>query len=248
MSSKPLFCPQCEAETSGQFCDQCGEKVSLKCATCETEASTGARFCSQCGSSLPGGVQSSVTLPWIAVGAVGVTLGVIGVLMILERDEIVSASVTSTPSTTNETNNGVRTPDEVAEQLFNHVMMANERGDTEESLRFAPLALNAYGQLGTLDDDARYHVGLIHVTMGNTESAQRELGTIRRSVPNHLLGSMLEHAIAEAQGDNDGIVAAYTRFVAAYNTELLSDRDEYRGHRRGIDEFRARADRAVRNR
>ena len=248
MSSKRVVCPRCKAEAAGRFCDQCGEKVPLECASCGTEASSGARFCAQCGSSLTDATNATGSLPWVTVGAVGVILGVIGVLMILDRHESAAASATSIPSITSEANNSAVTPVEAAEQLFNRVMMARERGDTEKSLRLAPLALKAYRQLAMLDDDARYHVGLIHVTMGNTGSARAELETIRRSVPNHLLGSMLEHAIAEAKDDNDGIVAAYTRFIAAYNTELLTGRGEYGGHRRGIDEFRAQADRTIVNR
>ncbi len=165
--------------------------------------------------------------------------------MILDRQLSVAPSATSTPSTASATTNSALTPVEAAEQLFNHVMAASERGDTEETQRFAPLALEAYGQLATLDNDAHYHVGLIHVTMGDAESAQAELDAIRGSVSNHLLGIMLEHAIAEAKGDDDGVAAAYARFVSAYNTELLTDRDEYRGHRNGIDGFRARADTAA---
>ena len=184
-------------------------------------------------------------MPWIAVGAVGVILAVIGAFMILDRRQSAAPSATSTPSTAGGTTNRALTPVEAAEQLFNHVMAASERGNTEESQRFAPLALEAYGQLATLDNDAHYHVGLIHVTMGDTASAQAELDAIRGSVPNHLLGIMLEHAIAGAQDDHDGVAAAYARFVSAYNTELLTDRDEYRGHRNGIDGFRARADTAV---
>lgn len=245
MSSKAFACPKCGAETAGKFCGQCGEKIQLRCASCGTEASPGARFCPQCGSSLTGAARATGIVPWIAVGAVGVILAVIGAFMILDRQESVAPATTSTPSTASGTTNSALTPVEVAEQLFNRVMAASERGDTEESQRFAPVALEAYGQLATLDNDAHYHVGLVHLTMGDTESAQAELDAIRGSVTNHLLGIMLEHAIAESKGDDDGVATAYARFVSAYNTQLLTDRDEYRGHRTGIDGFRARAGTAV---
>ncbi len=124
-------------------------------------------------------------------------------------------------------------------------MAASERGDTVEARRFAPMALEAYGQLGTLDNDAHYHVGLVHVTVDNTESAQAELDAIRRSVSDHLLGILLEHAIAESKGDDESVAQAYLRFLSAYDTEILRDRDEYRGHRTGIDGLRARANAAV---
>ena len=112
-------------------------------------------------------------------------------------------------------------------------MAASERGETAEARRFAPMALEAYGQLGTLDNDAHYHVGLIHVTVGDTESAMAELETIRRSVPDHLLGIMLEHAIAEAKGDDEGVTQAYARFVSTYDTEILTDRGRVPGPSNG---------------
>jgi hypothetical protein len=245
VSSKAFTCPKCETETAGKFCGQCGKKIQLRCSSCGTEASPGARFCPQCGASLTGAARAKSIVPWIAIGAVGVILAMIGAFMILDRQESAAPSVTSTQSTASGTSTSALTPVEVAERLFNRVMAASERGDTEESQRFAPAAIEAYGQLATLDNDAHYHVGLVHLTMGDTESAQAELDAIGGSVPHHLFGIMLEHAIAEAKGDDDGIATAYARFVSAYNTELLTDRDEYRGHRTGIDGFRARAGTAV---
>ena len=180
-------------------------------------------------------------MPWIAVGAVGVVLGVVGAFMILDRQD--SAARSTAPARATTTPN--ITPAQAAEQLFNHVMAASERGDTAEARRFAPMALEAYAQLGMLDNDAHYHVGLIHVTVGDTGSAQAELDTIRRSVPDHLLGIMLEHAIAEAKGDTEGIAQAYARFISAYDAEMMTDRSEYRGHQTGIDGFRARTGAAV---
>ena len=244
-SSKPVTCPKCGAETVGKFCGQCGEKIRLTCSSCGTEASPGARFCQQCGASFSGVSRAKDTVPWIAVGGVGVVLAVVGALMILDRQESAAPSTTPATSTATATTITNITPAQAAEQLFNHVMTASERGDTAEARRFAPMALEAYGQLATLDNDAHYHIGLIHVTAGDTESALMELETIRRSVPDHLLGIMLEHAIAEARGDDEGVTQAHARFVSAYDTEILTDREEYQGHRTGIDGFRARASAAA---
>ena len=243
-SSKPLTCPKCGAETVGKFCGQCGEKIRLTCSSCGTDTTRGARFCHHCGKSLTG-FGAKEAAPWITVGAVGVVLAIVGAFMILDRQQSAAPSTTPATSTASATTITNITTAQAAEQLFNHVMAASERGETAEARRFAPMALEAYGQLGTLDNDAHYHVGLIHVTVGDTESAMAELETIRRSVPDHLLGIMLEHAIAEAKGDDEGVTQAYARFVSTYDTEILTDRDEYRGHRTGIDGFRARASAAA---
>jgi len=240
VSSKAIVCPKCGAETIGKFCGACGEKIRTTCSSCGTEASPGDRFCQQCGSSLSGAVRKD-TVPWIAVGAVGVVLAVVGAFMILDRQD--SAAPSTAPVSATTTPN--ITPAQAAEQLFNHVMAASERGDSAEARRFAPMALEAYAQLGTLDNDAHYHVGLIHVTVGDTVSAQAELDTIRRSVPDHLLGIMLEHALSEAKGDAGGTARAYARFISAYDVEMMTDRSEYRGHRTGIDGFRAQASAAL---
>ena len=244
MSSKAVACPKCGAENVGKFCGQCGAKTRLTCSSCGTEAAAGARFCQHCGKSLLGAARAKDRVPW-AVGGVGVVLAIVGAFMILDRQDSAAPSATPATATASVTSLSNITPAQAAEQLFNHVMAATERGDAAESRRFAPMALEAYGQLGALDNDAHYHVGLIQVTVGDSESAQEELDAIHRSVPDHLLGIMLEHAIAEAKGDDAGVAAANARFVSAYDTEMLFDRDEYRGHRTGIDGFRVRASAAV---
>jgi hypothetical protein len=212
------------------------------CPSCGSDASSGAKFCQDCGASLTGTASAKDSMPWIAVGGVGVVLAIVGGFMLIDQQERV-APVSSSPATSTATATTAPniTPAQAAEQLFNHVMSASERGDTAEAELFAPMALEAYGQLATLDNDAHYHVGLIHVTIGDTASAQAELDSIRRSVPDHLLGIMLEHAIAEAKGDDVGVARAFERFLAAYDSEIVTARDEYQGHRTGIDGFRARA-------
>lgn len=217
------------------------------CPSCGTESPGGAKFCQECGASLAAGTSSENSVPWIAVGAVGLVLAVVGGFMILDRREraaLPAAAPVATTTAAVSTAPNI-TPAQAAEQLFNHVMAASERGETAEARRFAPMALEAYGQLASLDDDAHYHVGLIHVTIGDLTSAQRELEAVYRSEPNHLLGIMLEHAIAEAKGDAAGVTRAFERFLSAYDTEILTERDEYRGHRSGIDGFRVRANAAL---
>ncbi len=134
------------------------------------------------------------------------------------------------------------TPRAAADRLFNRVMAAAERGDTKEALRFAPMALQAYGLVGTLDNDARYHVALIHMTAGDMEGARAQLDSLRRSVPNHLLGIMLEHDIAERNGNQDGAARAYKSFLAAYDGEITAVRPEYLDHASGIERFRKAAE------
>jgi tetratricopeptide (TPR) repeat protein len=133
------------------------------------------------------------------------------------------------------------TPREAADRLFNRIMTAAERGNTQEALRFAPMALQAYELLGPLDNDTRYHVGLIHATAGDIESARAYVAILRQSVPDHLLGIMLEHTIAKQRGDQDRALHAYKTFLAAYESEIAMGRAEYGDHQSGIDSFRRAA-------
>ncbi len=134
------------------------------------------------------------------------------------------------------------TPRQAADRLFNRIMTAAERGDTEEAMRFVPMALQAYGLLETLDSDARYHVALIHMTAGDIQGARVQLDSLRQSVPNHLLGIMLEHEIAQRSGSRDGAAQAYKSFLVAYGAEITTARPEYLDHAGGIERFRKAAE------
>ncbi len=134
-----------------------------------------------------------------------------------------------------------RTPREAADRLFNRIMMASEQGDSGEALRFVPMALQAYGQLGTLDADARYHLGRIHAVTGDVDGVRKQIGILNRFAPNHLLAIILEHSVAEQVRDKDAAAQAIAAFVAAYDTESNAGRQEYADHRITIENFRKAA-------
>src|SRR5438045_78744 len=52
-------------------------------------------------------------------------------------------------------------PEERAARLFDRVMRYDEQGKRDSLLVFAPMALNAYEMIGTLDTDQRYDLGRI---------------------------------------------------------------------------------------
>jgi predicted Zn-dependent protease len=132
-------------------------------------------------------------------------------------------------------------PRDAADRLFNRVMVASESGNTAEALKFAPMALQAYDNLGTLDNDARYHVALLHLTLGDNKNARVQIDKLRQAVPNHLLGIMLEHQIAERGGKKDSAARAYKAFLAAYDAEIAAGRTEYQEHQGSIEHFREAA-------
>ncbi len=220
MTSSTVQCPNCGQQTAGRFCSNCGASLTAQVAPARTSAKT--------------------IVPWVAVGvAVGALVVVLSTFVGQDNPPSPFLSAGSTLSRPPDLSK--MTPREAADRLFNRIMTAAERGDTEEALRFAPMALQAYEALGPLDNDARYHVGLIHATVGDIKSARAYIAMLRQSVPDHLLGIMLEHTIAKQRGDQDRALHAYNTFLAAYESEIAMGRAEYGDHQSGIDSFRRAA-------
>jgi hypothetical protein len=220
MNSSGVQCPNCSQQATGRFCSNCGASLTAEVAPARTGAKT--------------------IVPWVAVGlAVGAL--VVMLYAFVGRDSPPLQFLPAGSTVTQPPDLSEMTPREAADRLFNRIMTAVERGDTQEALRFAPMALQAYGLLGPLDNDARYHVGLIHATTGDIKSARAHVNMLRQSVPDHLLGIMLEHTIATQRGDQDSALRAYKTFLTAYESQIATGRTEYEEHQSGIDSFRRAA-------
>lgn len=128
---------------------------------------------------------------------------------------------------------------EAADRLFNRVMMAEEQGNTQEVLQFAPKALQAYDLVDILDADAHYHIGLIHATTGDFGKVGKQVEILKQFSPSHLLGLILEHDAAERSGDGGAAAKASAAFAAAYVSEMKTGRPEYEAHRNSIEKFSA---------
>jgi len=189
-------------------------------------------------------------VPWIALGMATVAL-VVSLLAWFDRGD--SSTVqpaplrfsqslsTPFPDTGQPPDLSSMSPREAADRLFNRVMTASENGNTEEAQRFMPMALQAYDRVGTLDNDARYHVALLHLTAGDMKSVRAQIDKLRKSAPHHLFGYMLEREMAERSGKQDGVARANKAFLAAYDAEMASGRMEYQEHRGNIERFRVAA-------
>lgn len=226
-----------------------------KCPSCNAPTQSGARFCHGCGASLdpqaaPRGLITKKIALFGAV-ALGLVAVVAALLLNLEPDNSnapIAPALFPTPGQGSSQLAGqpagqavdlsTLTPREAADRLFNRIMMASEQGDTGEASRFVPMALQAYGQLATLDADAHYHLGRIHAVVGDLDSVRKQIGILRQFAPNHLLAIVLEHAVAEQLRDKAAAAQAYAAFVAAYDTEITAVRQEYADHRTTIENFR----------
>ena len=133
------------------------------------------------------------------------------------------------------------TPREAADRLFNRVMAADEQGDTAQVMQFGPMALEAYKLVDLLDADARYHIGLISLLLGDLDKAREQIRNLEAEQPDHLLGLTLAFKVAEKTGDAKAASEARARFAAVYDAQIRSGRPEYEAHGVTIETFRASA-------
>jgi hypothetical protein len=137
------------------------------------------------------------------------------------------------------------TPREAADRLFNRVMQSVSSGDTAQARTFLPMAIGAYGRVGQLDTDGRYHLAVLHLVGGDARSALSEANTILAAEPQHLFG-LFTAAQAETQlGNRARAQALYQRFLSAFETERSRDLVEYRDHQQALAPMRQEAERAV---
>jgi hypothetical protein len=130
-------------------------------------------------------------------------------------------------------------PTEIAERLFNRVMLLNTEGKTDSVQFFAPMAIQAYqmlrdqqGQPWTLDQ--RYDVGRIAEVAGGLPLAKAQADTILQQSPNHLLGLLLAGQVAKLSGNTPAYQEYVKRFDAAKTTELARKLPEYQKHQSDI--------------
>jgi hypothetical protein len=137
------------------------------------------------------------------------------------------------------------TPRQQADMLFDRVMSAAERGDSAEVERYAAKTVQAYGLLGSVDEDARYHVALIEVLLGNTPAALAQADSIEAAVSGHLFASIIRHRVADEMNDSPGRMRAAQQFLDNYEPESAFARPEYAAHQRTLEAFREAARRTA---
>jgi len=221
---------------------------SGECETCGATLAPDARFCQRCGTPLPGTPALARTNPKrtsILIYSVAV-VSVIGAMLVAvfltysnrgeQAPPAVENAAVSQPSTVDLS---TMAPREAADRLFNRVMGASERGDTQEAAQFAPMAVAAYGRVTNLDADAHYHLGLLYLQLDELDQVREQIAIMRQNAPRHLLALLLEHEVASRAGDTEAAARAAGEFAASYGDEVATARPEYEAHRFAIDRFRA---------
>ena len=250
MSATATACPACGAPGSGRFCSHCGSpRDGTVCAGCGAPLTAGAAFCSGCGQ--PTGIAATPAIsrdrtPWLIAG--GALAALLAVLLVMVARSSKSAAVQPELAAIEQPPGDGAPPDisnmsprERFNRLYNRVMTAAQSGDEATVTRFTPMALMAYGQLDSVDADARYHAALLKVHTGAVD-ASRALGdTILARDPGHLFGYVVHGTVARFRKDEKELTRAYAGFLKRYDQEIKLARPEYSEHRTSLDDFRKAA-------
>jgi hypothetical protein len=103
------------------------------------------------------------------------------------------------------------------------------------------MALMAYGQLDSIDADARYHAALLEVHSGDVAGPTALADTILLREPGHLFGYIIRGTVARWKKDDKALGRAYAGFLEHYDAEMKAARPEYADHKVSVDEFHQQA-------
>ena len=216
------------------------------CPACFAPLAPGARYCHRCGRALStnrGRERNAWIFAWTMVA---LALGVI-VYYVQTKDaaatgpDMANAGTSTSagaPAGGQPPDISQRTPRERFLRLHDRIMSAAEQGDSATVTRFSPMALAAYGMLDTIDVDARYHAGAIHLRLGEVAAARALADTIGRDAPDNLLGALLLAEAAQVSGDSTAFSRAKQSFLAHFVAQIKLKRPEYTEHGDMLNELR----------
>jgi hypothetical protein len=225
--------------------------MPLSCSACHAPLAPEAKYCHRCGRATAAG-GAGERAPWIVAWTL-VVVAVSGIAyFVLARDRTPErpdmANVGAAPS---DGGGQARpgTPPDISQmsprdrfmRLHDRIMKGLQDGDTATAIRFAPMALAAYGALEQPDPDLRYHAGVIYSRVGQYPAALALADTIQAEAPDHLFADILRADVAQAKGDQAALARSRRAFLAHVDKQLASGRPEYSEHREFIEEFRRQA-------
>ena len=245
-------CAACGSQLTGPFCAKCGAPAENRaCSACRTPLSPGARFCHRCGAPAEPGASSAgrERTAWVVAGAAAV----VALLLMVWK---IGGARPTVPDMANAGNIdagrgagpvgrapdiSAMTPRERFDKLYDRIMLAAEKGDSQTVAQFAPMALGAYELLDTVNADARYHSAMIHLTLGDFPGALALADTIQAGAPGHLFADIVRGETADRTNDTALLSRSYRDFLEHYDREVKAGRVEYEEHRPILDDFRTRA-------
>lgn len=241
-----MKCPRCGSEESGRYCSACGARLEAGGGG-ESEAGSGDPIASR--------------LPWILSGLAVLAFAVGAVLLVQERvrprtegapvtGEIPGMSGDRSGTAAGEEPGGGAggampsaeelarmSPREAADRLFDRAMRLEASG-SERAEFFAGMGLQAYDRVSAneMDADARLHVGLLQLLLGEAPAAAAQADTILAGDPEDLLGLYLAARASVAVDDTARARVHLERLREAMAATDLSSRPAYEAHRRLLEE------------
>lgn len=214
------------------------------CIACHSRLDSEARYCHRCGRAVTAG-GAGETVPWIVAWAV-VILAVAGIGYFVLTKDVAAArpdmanvgSGGATPAPGAPPDISQMTPEQRFQRLHDRIMTAAQQGDTASALRFAPMAVAAYGMLDRFDANLRYQAGAVMIIQKDYPAALALADSIQAEARDHLLGDMLRADAALASGDQATYQRARKAFLAHYDQQLASGRPEYQEHKAALDAFK----------
>ncbi|HEX6433419.1 MAG TPA: hypothetical protein VFZ87_04230, partial [Gemmatimonadales bacterium] len=210
------------------------------CTACRADLSPQAGFCHRCGTAVGKSEGQSDRRAWAIAGALCVLLvGGIAYKVSSSAPQPAAADMANAGNQTGRAPDiSAMSPRERFDRLFNRIMQAAERGESDQVAQFTPMALGAYQQLDSIDVDSRYHAAVIHLQAGNLTQAKALADTILAEVPGHLFGYVIRGTAARIEGNTESEQRAQREFLAHFPAESAARRVEYLEHRPVLDEFR----------
>ncbi|MGE0440373.1 MAG: hypothetical protein AB7S39_07755 [Gemmatimonadales bacterium] len=212
----------------------------VACPRCRQPAPAGSRFCPACGGSLSGGGAAArgpatKALPWILGSALVLALVALVFKPGTQAPAAPAAAVApaggggAPPDLTN------MTPRERFDRLYSRVITAAQTGDQATVEQFTPMAIAAFGMLDSATADARYHLAMIELHIGDLAAAQAQADSVKLGDANHLLGYVIGGAVAQWTKDQAALKANYEGFLKHYDAEMAKNRPEYVEHKETIE-------------
>jgi hypothetical protein len=219
----------------------------MTCHACGTNLSPGVRYCHKCGAAVHGSSGGwRAGLPW---GITGAAVGAVITILVTRAAGGVAAAAPppAAPALTAPAAPDISrmSPEERAQRLFDRVVELAQRGVQDSVQFFMPMALGAYAQLPSLDLDAHYDLGVLHLAGNDPNGALAEADTILASAPTHLYGLMLRAQGLTEKGDAAGARREYQAFLTNERAERARQRPEYAEHGAAIDAFHIEATNAT---
>ena len=234
-------CLSCGNSASGRFCTHCGAALGRPmCPACNVPAAAGSAYCDECGAHIRPGVSGAPVVArnsWIIAGATATIIILAIVAWVTAAHPPTGTAAAAGTSAVGATDLSQLSPRELAYELFDRVMRAHEQGNQSEVAQFASMAISAHGQLGEMDRDSRYHVGLLYAVAGPMELALVQADSLESESPGHLFAAMLRGSVSRVRADTVALHRAYRSFLDNYSREMATGKAEYQEHTTSVSTF-----------